>query len=138
MTFEERLIETENRLGIKFPKDYIDFIKIHEGQQSGFDEWFYIDKLQFATEFDIPEFVIISERPDLLNEEDCKYLIPILKDNDAYAVIDTRDNGKGVFIIWSDEEELGFQSTSFTDFIEKIKHEFYVNNNDLYDYFSID
>lgn len=31
MTFEERLIETENRLGIKFPQDYIDFIKIHEG-----------------------------------------------------------------------------------------------------------
>ena len=138
MTFEERLIETENRLGIKFPPDYIDFIKIHEGQQAGFDEWFYIDQLKFATEYDIPEFVIISERPDLLNEEDCKYLIPILKDNDAYAVIDTRNDGKGVFIIWSDEEELGFQSTNFTDFIEKIKHEFYVNNNEFYDYFSLD
>lgn len=136
MNFEERIMSTEKRLGIKLPNDYIDFIEGYEGQPSGFDEWFYVNELDFATEFDIPNFVIIEERPDLLNEEDCKYLIPILKDNDAYAVIDTRENGKGVFMIWSDEEELGFQSKSFNEFIEKIKKEFYENGNEFYDYFN--
>lgn len=138
MSFDERLINTEKRLGIKLPEDYIEFIKIHEGQTSGFDEWFYIDHLEFSTEYDVLEFLIIEERPDILNKEDCKYLIPILKDNDAYAVIDTRKDGKGVFMIWSDEVELGFQSPNFKSFIDKIKKEFYENNNPLYDYFSLD
>ena len=136
MNFEERIKSAEKRLGIKLPNDYIEFIEEHEGQPAGFDEWFYVNELDFATEFDIPNYVIIEERPDLLNEEDCKYLIPILKDNDAYAVIDTRANGKGVFMIWSDEEELGFQSKSFNEFIEKIKKEFYENGNEFYDYFN--
>jgi len=135
MNFEERIKSAEKRLGIKLPIDYIKFIEEHEGQPAGCDEWFYVNKLEFATEFDIPNFVIIEERPDLLNEEDCKYLIPILKDNDAYVVIDIRKNGKGVFIIWSDETELGFQSENFTEFKVKIE-DIYVKGNSMYDYFA--
>lgn len=35
--------------------------------------------------------------------------------------MDTRENGKGVFMIWPDEEELGFQSKSFEEFKSKIE-----------------
>lgn len=135
MNFDDRLKETEKRLNAKLPKDYLEFIKENEGKSAGFDEWFFIDKLYLATEYDIPEFIIIEECPALLNEEDCKYLIPILKDNDAYVVIDIRKNGKGVFIIWSDETELGFQSANFTGFKEKIE-DIYIKGNSMYDYFA--
>jgi hypothetical protein len=131
--FLERVRRAEERLGYKLPLDYIQFIEKYEGLGDGWFEWFGIDDLQLASGYDIPNFVLIEETPDLLNEEDCEHIVPVFRDNDSYIVIDLRENGKGVFIIWSDETELGYQSKTFSELVEKLRKDF--EDDDEFTYF---
>lgn len=119
--FLEKVTIAEEHLGHKLPQDYLDFIKDYGSQCVGFGYWFDLEELELATEYDIVNFLVVEEHPELLSEEDCKHLLPILSDNDSYIVMDLREDGKGVFIIWSDEVGLGFQSSTFTEFVHKLK-----------------
>jgi hypothetical protein len=121
--FENRIKLLEERIGYKLPDDFVEFFKAYDGLQVVDGEWFQLEDISLAKDFDIINFQIIEERPDLLSEEDCNHIIPLLSDNDAYVVMDLREDGKGVFVIWSDEEELAFQKPTFGEFIENIKEE---------------
>lgn len=135
--FLNRVEKAEERLGYKLPKDYLEFIEKYEDWDNGWATWFNLDDLTFASEYDIPNFIIVEEYPELLSEEDCQHIIPVLSDNDAYIVLDLRENGKGAFMVWSDEEEIGFKSKTFEQLIKKLKKEV-KNRNDNFDYFNIE
>ncbi len=115
-----RLIFLEERLGTELPVDYKKFISSLDETILDTAEWIYPEEISFAVDFDIVNFIIVEEFPELLSIDDCRYIIPILRDNDSYVLMDLRDNGKGVFVIWSDEEELAFQSKSFTEFKKRV------------------
>lgn len=121
MTYSERIKDLEKRICYKLPKDFIEIYEKYEGMLAVSGEWKYLEEISLAKDFDIINFLIITERPELLNIEDCNHIIPLLVDNDAYVVMDLREEGKGVFIIWSDEEELGFQSKNFKTFIDNLE-----------------
>jgi hypothetical protein len=137
-SFLEKIKEVESRLNFTLPIDYINFIEPYLGQATGFGYWFDLNELALAIEYDIPNFLIIEECPHLISEEDCNYLLPILADNDAYIVMDLRvaTESKGVFMLWSDECELGFQSATFTEFIEKLKNKV-AKGHEEYNYFDL-
>jgi len=121
--YENRIKLLEERIQHKLPDDFVEFMKEYDGVQTVNGEWFSLEEMSLAIDFDIINFIMIEEESDLLNLDDCNYLMPILVDNDAYVVMDLRENGKGVFVIWSDEEELGFQQTTFSEFIENLREE---------------
>lgn len=121
--FENRIKLLEERIGYTLPDDFVEFYRIYDGVLVVDGEWMLIEEIDLANKFDIVNYLMIEESPELLNEEDCNHIIPLLVDNDAYVVMDLRENGKGVFVIWSDEEELGFQQPTFGEFIENLKAE---------------
>lgn len=121
--FENRIKLLEDRIGYKLPDDFVEIYRHYDGVQVNNGEWMLLEEIDLANKFDIVNYLMIEESPDLLNEEDCNHIIPLLVDNDAYVVMDLRENGKGVFLIWSDEEELAFQQPTFGEFIENLKVE---------------
>lgn len=120
LDFDYRIQDLEERINHKLPEDYVAFIKDHNGKMAGYGEWLFIEDIQLATEYDIKHFQLIRQENNLLTLEDLKFMIPIYFENDSYVLLDLRENGKGVFIIWSDELELAFQSKNFTEFKESI------------------
>lgn len=121
--FENRIKLLEERIGYTLPDDFVEFYRTYDGVQVVDGEWMLLEEIELANQFDITNYLMIEDRPDLLSEEDCDHIIPLLVDNDAYVVMDLREDGKGVFVIWSDEEELGFQQPTFGEFIENLKEE---------------
>lgn len=121
--FENRIKLLEDRIGYKLPDYFVEFYRTYDGVQVMNGEWMLLEEIELANQFDITNYLMIEERPDLLSEEDCDHIIPLLVDNDAYVVMDLREDGKGVFVIWSDEEELGWQQPTFGEFIDNLKME---------------
>lgn len=142
--FENRIKLLEDRIGYKLPDDFVEFYRDYDGVQVINGEWMLLEEINLANQFDIINYTMMEDSPELLNEDDCNHIIPLLVDNDAYVVMDLRENGKGVFVIWSDEEELGWQQPTFGEFIENLKdeiqrakesenHQFYFNYIDKYE-----
>ena len=123
LTYEKRIKLLEERIGTKIPEDFVELYKNYDGRFVMNGQWFPLESILLAKHFDIINFLVIEERPDLLSIEDCEHVIPLLVDNDAYIVMDLRDDGKGVFVIWADEEEIAFQYPTFSEFIKHIKEE---------------
>lgn len=121
--FENRIKLLEDRIGYKLPDDVVEFYRTYDGVLVMNGEWMLLEEIQLANEFDIVNYLMIEDRPDLLSREDCDHIIPLLIDNDAYVVMDLRKDGKGVFMIWSDERELGWQQSTFGEFINNLKME---------------
>jgi hypothetical protein len=123
LLIDNRINNLQDRLGFNLPEDYIKFLRKHSGSVAGYGEWFTIENINFAYEFDIINYYIVENNPELLSEDDLQYMIPIYSENDSYVLLDLRtdENSKGVFVIWSDEEELAFKSKTFTEFKKKAK-----------------
>lgn len=121
--YENRIKLLEDKIGYKLPDDFVEFMKEYEGKQVVDGEWFTLEMIELARDYDIINYSILEEMPELLNEEDCNHIIPIFVDNGSYVVMDLREDGKGVFIIWHDEDEIGFQQPTFGEFIENLREE---------------
>lgn len=119
--FENRIKMLEDRIGYKLPDDFVEFYRTYDGVQVMNGEWMLLEEIELANQFD--NYLMIEERPDLLSEEDCNHIIPLLVDNYSYVVMDLREDGKGVFVIWSDEEELAWQQPTLGEFIDNLKME---------------
>jgi hypothetical protein len=118
----EKIAQAEASMGVKLPQDFINFFEEYEGMSVMNGEWFTIADLGTADLFDIPEFEVMQNLPEnLFKQTEYNKLVPVLSDNDGYVIIDTRENGLGVFVIWSDEENLEYQNKTFTEFVNDIR-----------------
>lgn len=145
LIFENRISNLEKKIGFKLPQDYIEFLKEHSGDFAGYGEWFAIECIELANQFDIINYNIIEEFPEIISESDLSYMIPIYFDDGYYVVMDLRNDetSKGVFVIWHDEDNIEFQSKSFTEFkinAEKYAKESLENGRELVecDFFNFD
>ncbi len=116
--YKERLKKLEERIGLKVPQDLADFLEIYEGKHINYGEWYTLEEINLASDFDIENYEMVEEG-ELLNLEELQYMIVLLVDNDSYVIADLRPDGKGIFQIWSDEIELGCQSKNIKEFKEK-------------------
>ncbi|MBO6109615.1 MAG: SMI1/KNR4 family protein [Methanobrevibacter sp.] len=126
--------EKERELGIKLPRDYIEYL----GSDSEFVSrngavWFPISELMSAEEYDIPNFEIVEDwnehiddiishwELDIKRNLNLSKWIPLFAENDSYLIYDARENGLGFFVIWSDETEIGMRFDTFSEFMEDNK-----------------
>ena len=121
----DRVKITEERLSVKLPEDYIDFLKTHEGKDVIDGNWFKLEEINTANEY-LDGYNVLEDLPEeVLKREEWSQLITLFSDNNGgYIVIDLRKNGLGVFFVFPSEDELEDQFRTFSDFV--VEHRKYI------------
>jgi len=130
--FKKIVKQKEKELDIKLPQDYLEYLgEDKEFLSKNGATWFPVSELMSAEEYDIPNFELIENwnehvddilgywELDIKRNLPLRKWIPLFAENDSYLIYDARENGLGFFIIWSDETEIGMRCDTFTEFLEE-------------------
>lgn len=120
-TFKEKIINTEKKLRVPLPLDYINFMKDLKVLEAKGGYWYSIENLHNFNDLNITDYYIFKELEGTeFTEEDFKYLIPVfnIENESGYLVIDTREDAFGTFLVFYNEDEIKTRYVTFNDFLK--------------------